>query len=148
MTDAAFMQRALELAAANVGKTGDNPCVGCVVVKEGAVVGEGATAAGGRPHAEEFALTQAGDRAREGDVYLTLEPCAHRSTGGVSCADLLIGAGVERVVIAARDPHPYASGVGIERLRAAGVHVEIGLMEAEARAQNQDFFAKWEKLSP
>jgi diaminohydroxyphosphoribosylaminopyrimidine deaminase/5-amino-6-(5-phosphoribosylamino)uracil reductase len=139
----AFMQRALDLAATNVGKTGDNPSVGCVIVAGGVVVGEGATAAGGRPHAEELASAAAGERARGGDVYVTLEPCARRSAGGTSCADLLIGAGVARVVIATGDPHPFAAGVGVERLRAAGVVVESGVMEAEARALNADFFAKW-----
>lgn len=137
------MRRALELAAASVGRTGDNPSVGCVIVRDDAIMGEGATADGGRPHAEELALAQAIDGARGGDAYLTLEPCAKRSTGAVSCADRLIEAGVARVVIAARDPHPNAAGVGIERLRAAGVVVELGVMEAEARAQNADFFAKW-----
>lgn len=137
------MRRALELAARGVRRTGENPSVGCVIVKAGAIVGEGATAEGGRPHAEEVALAAAGERARGGDAYVTLEPCAKRSTGAVSCADRLIEAGVARVVIAARDPHPYAAGVGIERLRAAGVVVEIGVLEDEARAQNADFFAKW-----
>jgi pyrimidine deaminase RibD-like protein len=137
------MQRALAVAAANVGATGDNPSVGCVIVAGGVVVGEGATAAGGRPHAEELALAQAGDRARGADVYVTLEPCARRSTGGTSCADLLIGAGVARVVIATGDPHPFAAGAGVGRLRAAGVVVESGALEAEARALNTDFFAKW-----
>jgi pyrimidine deaminase RibD-like protein len=106
-------------------------------------MGEGATAEGGRPHAEELALTQASDGARGGEVFVTVEPCAKRSTGAMSCADRLIEAGVARVVIAARDPHPFAAGVGIERLRAAGVAVELGPLEAEARAQNADFFAKW-----
>jgi diaminohydroxyphosphoribosylaminopyrimidine deaminase/5-amino-6-(5-phosphoribosylamino)uracil reductase len=138
-----YMQRALELAAARVGKTGDNPSVGCVIVKDGVAVGEGATAEGGRPHAEELALGAAKDKARGATAYVTLEPCAKRSTGAMSCADRLIDAGVSRVVIAARDPHPYAAGVGIERLRAAGVQVEIGLFEEEARAQNADFFATW-----
>jgi pyrimidine deaminase RibD-like protein len=138
-----YMQRALDLAAANVDKTGDNPSVGCVIVQDGAVVGEGATAVGGRPHAEELALVAAAELARGAAAYVTLEPCARRSTGGVSCADGLIQAGVARVVIATGDPHPYAAGVGIERLRAAGIAVEIGLMEAEARALNAAFFAKW-----
>jgi pyrimidine deaminase RibD-like protein len=138
------MRRALALAAPGVGRTGENPSVGCVILAGGVVVGEGATAEGGRPHAEELALTQAGAAARGADVYVTLEPCAHRSTGGVACSDLLIGVGVARVVIAARDPHPYAAGVGVERLRAAGVRVEVGVMEAEARAQNAEFFAKWD----
>lgn len=143
MSDEAHMRRALELAALGGGRTGDNPSVGCVIVRDGVMMGEGATAEGGRPHAEEFALAQALDGARGADVYVTLEPCAKRSTGAMSCADRLIDAGVARVVIAARDPHPYAAGVGIERLRAAGVVVEVGLLEAEARAQNADFFAKW-----
>lgn len=145
MSDSAHMKRALELAAPGVGRTGNNPSVGCVIVAGGVIVGEGATAVGGRPHAEELALAQAGEAARAADVYLTLEPCAHRSAGGVACADLLIGAAVARVVIAAGDPHPYAAGVGIERLRAAGVRVEVGVMEAETRRQNADFFAKWDK---
>jgi diaminohydroxyphosphoribosylaminopyrimidine deaminase/5-amino-6-(5-phosphoribosylamino)uracil reductase len=143
MSGVAFMRRALDLAAPNVGQTGDNPSVGCVIVKDGAVVGEGATARGGRPHAEEVALAQAGEHARGATAYVTLEPCAKRSTGGISCSDRLIEAGVDRVVIAARDPHPFAAGAGIGRLLAAGVHVETGVMEAEAQAQNADFFAKW-----
>lgn len=141
----AFMQRALELASLNVGKTGDNPSVGCVIVKDGAVISEGATGAGGRPHAEELALAQAGDAARGAEIYVTLEPCAKRSSGAASCADLLIAAGVARVVIAVSDPHPFAAGAGLERLRAAGVAVEIGLLQPEARAQNADFFARWDK---
>jgi pyrimidine deaminase RibD-like protein len=139
----AFMQRALELAAANAEATGDNPSVGCVIVAGGVVVGEDATATGGRPHAEELALAHAGERARGADVYVTLEPCARRSAGGTSCADLLIAAGVARVVIATSDPHPYAAGAGVERLRAAGVVIENGVLEAEARALNAAFIAKW-----
>ena len=139
----AYMQRALELAAANVGKTGDNPSVGCVIVRDEFVIGEGATAEGGRPHAEELALSAAGERARGAIAYVSVEPCAKRSTGATSCADRLIEAGVARVVIAARDPHPFAGGLGIERLRAAGVQVDVGLFAAEARAQNEGFFAKW-----
>jgi diaminohydroxyphosphoribosylaminopyrimidine deaminase/5-amino-6-(5-phosphoribosylamino)uracil reductase len=137
------MMRALALAAPGVGATGDNPSVGCVIVAGGVVVGEGATATGGRPHAEELALAQAGERARGADVYVTLEPCAKRSTGGTSCADLLIGAGVARVVIATGDPHPFAAGVGVERLRAAGVVVESGLLGDEARTMNAEFFSRW-----
>ena len=139
----AFMRRALELASANAGRTGDNPSVGCVIVVGGVVVGEGATAAGGRPHAEELALAKAGERARGATAYVTLEPCARRSTGGTSCADLLIAAGVARVVIATGDPHPYAVGVGVERLNAAGIAVDTGVLETEARALNADFFARW-----
>lgn len=143
MNDGELMQCALALAAPNIGRTGDNPSVGCVIVKDGAIVGEGATAVGGRPHAEELALAQAGAAARGGDVFVTLEPCALRSAGGAACSELLLRAGVARVIVAARDPHPNAAGVGVERLRAAGIAVEFGLMEAEARAQNVDFFARW-----
>src|SRR5688572_32849547 len=147
MSDVALMQRALALAAPGVGRTRENPSVGCVIALGDAIVGEGATAQGGRPHAEEQALSQAGAAARGANVYLTVEPCARRSSGAVSCADLLIGAGVARVVIATSDPHPYASGVGVERLRAAGVVVEIGLMGPEARAQNVAFFERWSERS-
>ena len=143
MTDAAHMSRALALAAAQIGRTGDNPSVGCVIEKDGAIVAEAATAEGGRPHAEEQALALAGQAARGATAYVTLEPCAKRSSGALSCADLLIQAGIARVVIAASDPHPFASGVGVERLRAAGVGVEVGLFAEEARAQNAEFFAKW-----
>lgn len=137
------MRRALAHAAEGVGRTGENPSVGCVIVKDGVVIGEAATAAGGRPHAEEQALRNLD--ARGATAYVTLEPCARRSGGGLSCTDHLIEAGVARVVIAANDPHPLAAGVGVERLRAAGVRVELGLMEAEARAQNGAFFATWDR---
>jgi diaminohydroxyphosphoribosylaminopyrimidine deaminase/5-amino-6-(5-phosphoribosylamino)uracil reductase len=143
MSDAVFMQRALALAATGVGRTGANPSVGCVIVKDAAVVSEARTDDGGRPHAEEVALRQTGSGARGATAYVTLEPCAKRTSGAVSCADLLINAGVTRVVIAASDPHPFAAGVGVERLRAAGVAVEIGLFADEARAQNPAFFAQW-----
>ncbi len=127
-----------------VGRTGDNPAVGCVLALGDAVFGEGATAEGGRPHAEELAIVAAGGAAQGLTAYVTLEPCAKRSAGGVACADRLIEAGVARVVIATRDPHPNASGAGISRLQAAGVIVEFGLLDADARAQNAAFFAKWD----
>ncbi|MFZ2029223.1 MAG: bifunctional diaminohydroxyphosphoribosylaminopyrimidine deaminase/5-amino-6-(5-phosphoribosylamino)uracil reductase RibD [Vitreimonas sp.] len=145
MSDDAHMRHALALAALGVGRTGDNPSVGCVIVNDVAIVGEGATADGGRPHAEEQALARAGDNARGATAYVTLEPCAHRSSGAVSCSDLLIQAHISRAVIATRDPHPMSAGVGVERLRAAGIAVEIGLLETEARAQNTSFFAKWDR---
>lgn len=143
MNDEAWMRRALTLAAAQVGKTGENPAVGCVVVSAGVVVGEGATADGGRPHAEDQALTMAGERARGATAYITLEPCAQRSTTGAACTDLLIRSGVSRVVIAASDPHPNAGGAGLERLRAAGVVVVTGILDAEARDQNSAFIERW-----
>lgn len=135
------MRRALSLAAAGVGQTGDNPSVGCVIVRDGAVIAEARTADGGRPHAEEQALAQAD--ARGATVYVTLEPCAKRSNDAASCADRLIEAGVARVVIAADDPHPFAAGVGIERLRAAGISVETGLLAFEAQQLNADFHRRW-----
>ncbi|MFT3729187.1 MAG: bifunctional diaminohydroxyphosphoribosylaminopyrimidine deaminase/5-amino-6-(5-phosphoribosylamino)uracil reductase RibD [Terricaulis sp.] len=142
MTDEVFMRRALDLAAPRVGKTGDNPSVGCVIVKDRRIVGAGATGEGGRPHAEEAALAQAGDNARGATAYVTLEPCAQRSAGGVACADRLIAAGVARVVIATRDPHANASGAGLDRIRAANIKLDEGVLEADARTQNAAFFAK------
>lgn len=130
--DARHMRRAIALARAGVGATGDNPSVGCVVVKDGLVVGEGATAPGGRPHAEEQALDQAGPAARGAVTYVTLEPCGERSTGAASCSERLVTAGVARVVVACLDASPYASGRGAARLSAAGIDVETGLLADEA----------------
>ncbi|MDB5446199.1 MAG: ribD [Phenylobacterium sp.] len=132
--DETFMRRAIALAAAAVGRTAENPAVGCVLAKEGAVVGEGATGEGGRPHAEEVALAAAGSSARGAVAYVTLEPCGVRSSGGASCSERLVRAGVARVVIACEDPSKYASAQGAARLRAAGVAVESGLLGREAQA--------------
>jgi diaminohydroxyphosphoribosylaminopyrimidine deaminase/5-amino-6-(5-phosphoribosylamino)uracil reductase len=143
MSDVDFMARALSLATPGVGHTGDNPTVGCVIVKDGVVVGEGATAVGGRPHAEELALAAASDNARGATAYVTLEPCAKRSSGAASCSDRLIQAGVSRLVIAASDPHPFAAGAGVGRLRAAGIVVDEGVLQLEARMLNAAFLAKW-----
>jgi diaminohydroxyphosphoribosylaminopyrimidine deaminase/5-amino-6-(5-phosphoribosylamino)uracil reductase len=103
-----------------------------VIVAGGVVVGEAATAPGGRPHAEEQALDQARVAARGAVAYVTLEPCGARSSGGRSCAERLAAAGVSRVAIACEDASPYASGQGAERLRAAGVSVDLGLLREEA----------------
>lgn len=124
------MRRAIEIALGNLGKTAPNPVVGCVIVRDGVVLAEAATAPGGRPHAEEQALR--GIDARGATAYVTLEPCGERSTGAASCSLRLVEAGVRRVVIACEDPSPFASGQGVERLRAAGVRVESGLLAAEA----------------
>jgi pyrimidine deaminase RibD-like protein len=132
--DEAWMRRAIALAAPRVGLTGANPAVGCVIVKDGAVVGEAATAPGGRPHAEELALDGAGPEAAGAMAYVTLEPCGERSSAAASCAERLAGAGVGRVVIAARDPSMLAAGRGLERLRKAGIAVEVGLLAEEAAA--------------
>jgi pyrimidine deaminase RibD-like protein len=106
--------------------------VGCVLVSNGKIVGEGVTGDGGRPHAEEAALRAAGDRAREATAYVTLEPCARRSAGGLSCSEQIIGAGVIRVVVACADPSVYAGGEGARRLQAAGIDTHQGLLNAEA----------------
>ena len=120
------MGAALTLATRGVGRTAPNPPVGCVIVKEGRIVGRGWTQPGGRPHAEAGALTQAGDAARNATAYVTLEPCAHVSPRGPACADLLIAAGISRVAIALRDPDPRTDGSGAARLETAGVAVTIG----------------------
>jgi len=130
--DDAFMLLAIAEARANQGLTAPNPSVGCVLVKDGAVLAVAATAPGGRPHAEEQALAEAGDLARGGVAYVTLEPCGARSSGSASCASLLIEAGVARVVIACEDPSPFASGRGTEALRAAGIEVATGVLAREA----------------
>ncbi len=142
MDDVALMRRALALARARLGRTGSNPAVGCVVSAQGGeVVAEAATAEGGRPHAEEQALAFAGEKARGGSAFVTLEPCAERSSGAPSCADRLIEAGVARVVVACANPHGLSAGRGPERLRAAGVLVEEGLLAAEAQALYAEFLS-------
>ena len=130
--DERWMRRAIALAAPQVGRTGDNPPVGCVIVREGEAVGEGATGEGGRPHAEEVALAAAGDRALGATAYVTLEPCAERSSGAASCAERLVSAGVSRVVVACPDASVMAAGRGEARLRGASVAYELGLLGPEA----------------
>lgn len=132
------MARALGLARIRLGRTAPNPAVGCVIVAEGVVVGEGMTGVGGRPHAEEVALLDARGRARGACAYVTLEPCNARRSARRSCSELLIDAGVRRVVLACEDPHALAAD-GVLRLRAAGVEVVSGLMRAEAEALNAGF---------
>ena len=130
--DETFMRRAIELARTHVGLTGGNPSVGCVIVRGDAVVSEGVTGLGGRPHAEEVALGKAGAAARGATAYVTLEPCAQRSTGAASCSERLVEAAVSRVVVACADPSVYADGQGAHRLQAAGIVTDHGLLEAEA----------------
>jgi diaminohydroxyphosphoribosylaminopyrimidine deaminase / 5-amino-6-(5-phosphoribosylamino)uracil reductase len=129
--DIAHMRSALALARRGLGNSWPNPSVGCVVVKDGRVVGRAVTAPGGRPHAEPAALDLAGEAARGGTVYVTLEPCCHWGRTP-PCTDALISAGVARVVIATRDPDPRVDGAGIARLRAAGIEVEEGVLQDEA----------------
>jgi diaminohydroxyphosphoribosylaminopyrimidine deaminase/5-amino-6-(5-phosphoribosylamino)uracil reductase len=139
MNDETYMRRAIALAAGHVGKTGDNPSVGCVIVLDGRVIGEAATAESGRPHAEELALDVANRLAKGATAYVTLEPCGARSSGAASCSERLLAAGVTRVVIACADPSSFAAGVGVERLRGAGVTVETGLLAGEAKALYVDY---------
>lgn len=131
--DAGRMSEAIALAARGAGRTAPNPGVGCLIVKEGLVIGRGWTQAGGRPHAEAVALAEAGAGAEGSTIYVTLEPCAHESARGPACADLLKAARPARVSVAIEDPDPRTAGCGIARLRDAGIEVEIGI-EAEAAA--------------
>ena len=138
-TDMEWMARAVALARPRVGRTGANPAVGCVIVRDGKVLAEAATGEGGRPHAEEQALAAAD--ARGAVAYVTLEPCGERSSGAASCSALLISAGVARVVVACADPSAKAAGRGLQRLRAAGVPVETGVGAAEAQALYADYLS-------
>jgi diaminohydroxyphosphoribosylaminopyrimidine deaminase / 5-amino-6-(5-phosphoribosylamino)uracil reductase len=134
------MAEAVRLGDAARGRSAPNPNVGCVVVSpKGEVVGRGATAVGGRPHAEAVALGQAGGKAKGSTVYVTLEPCAHESPRGPACADLLVKAKPARVVIALKDPDPRTSGKGIKRLRSAGIEVKLGV----GRKAAADSLAGW-----
>lgn len=124
--DQRMMGRALALAGLNQGLTGVNPSVGCVIVDvHGHIIGEGVTGHGGRPHAEEIALDEAGPRAKGGTAYVTLEPCRERSSGAPSCSNRLVAAGLSRVVVAVEDPHPTARD-GLAILRKAGIRVDVG----------------------
>lgn len=140
-TDHGMMARALRLAERGAFTTRPNPMVGCVIAHADDVVGEGWHQSKGGPHAEVFALGAAGDRARGATAYVTLEPCAHTGSTG-PCAEALVESGVARVVCAIRDPFPGVDGAGIERLRAAGIAVEVGLMDAQARELNRGFLSR------
>jgi diaminohydroxyphosphoribosylaminopyrimidine deaminase/5-amino-6-(5-phosphoribosylamino)uracil reductase len=136
-TDELFMTRALELAREGIALASPNPCVGAVVVDErGRIVGSGTHKYEGVKHAEVIALEQAGEQARGNTLYLTLEPCSHQGRTG-PCADAVIAAGLGRVVIAMRDPNPLVSGKGIEKVRAAGIDVTEGVLEADAKKLNE-----------
>jgi diaminohydroxyphosphoribosylaminopyrimidine deaminase/5-amino-6-(5-phosphoribosylamino)uracil reductase len=130
--DARFMAEAIALGSGVRGRSAPNPNVGCIIVSGGEVVGRGATQPGGRPHAEAVALAEAGAQAAGATLYTSLEPCAHKSERGPACSDLIVEAAPARVVIALKDPDPRTAGKGIERLKAAGVAVEVGCGAAEA----------------
>ena len=145
--DRRFMALALGLAERGLGNAWPNPAVGCVLVKDGRIVGRGWTQPGGRPHAETEALARAGDAAQGATCYATLEPCAHHGQTG-PCADALVQAGIARAVVALEDPDPRVAGRGNALLEAAGIDVTLGCMEAEARALNAGFLSRVERGRP
>lgn len=134
-----FMKRALALARR--GRTSPNPMVGAVIVRDGVIVGEGFHPRAGEPHAEVFAINAAGSLAEGADLYVTLEPCSHFGRTP-PCADAVIKAGIKRVFAAMVDPNPKVSGSGIRRLQDAGIHVEVSMMEPEARELNRGFIKR------
>lgn len=136
--DNRMMQQALRLARRAAGRTSPNPLVGAVIASGGVVVGRGHHARAGTDHAEVVALRKAGSRARGATLYVNLEPCAHTGRTG-PCTEALIDAGIRRVVVAMRDPDPQVDGRGIARLREAGIEVEIGLLEDQARRVNESY---------
>lgn len=142
-----FMQRALQLAELGLFTATPNPRVGCVVVRDNAIVGEGWHRRAGEPHAEVLALAQAGERARGGTAYVTLEPCNHHGRTP-PCVDALIEARVGRVIAAMEDPNPSVNGAGLERLRAAGIDVRCGLLQQEARDLNIGFVSRMARGRP
>lgn len=142
------MAAALSLAERGVGRTGRNPSVGCIIVKNGMVIGRGWTQSGGRPHAEAMALAQAGAEARGSNIYVTLEPCAHVSQRGPACAQLLIDAAPARVVIALQDPDPRTAGAGMATLKAAGIAVVVDVMAPQARQNLSGFLSRINRGRP
>ena len=145
--DAHYMARALELARKGLYSTHPNPRVGCVIVRDGRIVGEGWHVRAGEPHAEVHALREAGELARGACAYVTLEPCSHHGRTP-PCAEALVKAGVGRVVAAMQDPNPQVAGNGLKRLAEAGIEVASGVLEAEARALNPGFLKRMEHGLP
>ncbi len=145
--DEMAMRRALELAARGLNSTQPNPRVGAVVARDGEIIGEGWHERAGQPHAEPLALQAAGERARGGAIYVTLEPCCHHGRTP-PCVDALLAAGVRRVVYAIDDPNPRVAGGGAARLRAAGIVVQSGLLAAEAEALNEGFLMRMRVQRP
>jgi diaminohydroxyphosphoribosylaminopyrimidine deaminase / 5-amino-6-(5-phosphoribosylamino)uracil reductase len=141
--DARYMDLALALARAQQGRTAPNPAVGCVLVKDGRILSTGSTQDGGRPHAERVALDAAGSAARGATAYVTLEPCAHHGQTP-PCADALITAGIERVVVACRDRFPAVAGRGIAMLEESGIRVETGVRANDALMLYDGFFMRVE----
>lgn len=145
--DRRWMLAAVALAGRGRGRTAPNPNVGCIIVRDGRVIGRGWTGAGGRPHAEAVAIAAAGDISGA-TLYVTLEPCAHVSARGPACADLIVAAKPARVVIALRDPDPRTDGQGIARIEAAGIAVTAGVETAAARASMAGFLTRRSRGRP
>jgi diaminohydroxyphosphoribosylaminopyrimidine deaminase / 5-amino-6-(5-phosphoribosylamino)uracil reductase len=141
------MALALSLGRRGLGRVWPNPAVGCIIVKDGRIIGRGWTADGGRPHAEPQALSEAGKAARGATAYVTLEPCAHHGKTP-PCAEALVAAGIARVVIAAGDPDPRVAGRGVVILKSAGIEVETGVLQAEADIDHAGFFSRITKGRP
>jgi diaminohydroxyphosphoribosylaminopyrimidine deaminase / 5-amino-6-(5-phosphoribosylamino)uracil reductase len=142
------MAAAIALAERGIGRTGLNPSVGCIIVRDGIVVGRGWTQPGGRPHAEAMALAEAGAAAHGATAYVTLEPCAHESERGAACADILAAAAPARVVVAVSDPDSRTAGKGIARLEMAGIVVERGIFAAQATHSLAGFLTRIAKGRP
>lgn len=140
-SDVQLMQRCLALARLALGKTAPNPLVGCVIVNQGEIVGEGFHPQAGQPHAEVFALKEAGDRAQGATVYVNLEPCNHFGRTP-PCSEALIQAQVAQVVVGMVDPNPLVSGKGIQRLREAGIEVKVGVEAADCQQLNEAFIQR------
>lgn len=145
--DARFMAIALRLAERGLGRVAPNPAVGCLLVKNGTIIARGWTQPGGRPHAEAVALAQAGPAARGATCYVTLEPCAHHGRTP-PCADALVAAGIQRVVVAMTDPDPRTAGRGIARLQEAGLMVTTGVGEPQAQTINRGFLLRMRERRP
>ena len=146
--DRRWMAAAVAFAVRGRGRTAPNPNVGCVLVRDTQVVGRGWTQPGGRPHAEAMALAQAGTAARGATAYVTLEPCAHVSGRGPDCATSLVDAGIARAVVACGDPDPRTDGLGIARLRAAGIEVTTGVLVDEAASGMAGFLSRQQRGRP
>lgn len=146
--DARFMAAAIALSERGRGRTGDNPNVGCIIVKDGIVIGRGWTQPSGRPHAEAMALAQAGKAAKGADIYVTMEPCAHKSKRGPTCADLVKEVSPARVIVATLDVDERTRRQGIDRLGDAGIAVSVGVLEQQAHRAMAGFFTQMEKGRP
>lgn len=147
MTDEKFMAEALRIAKNAEGRTSPNPMVGAVIVKDGKIIAEGWHRKAGTPHAEIHALNMAGSLAKDSTMYVTLEPCSHFGRTP-PCANKIVDAGIKKVVVAMKDPNPLVAGKGIEILRAAGIEVEVGILENDARRLNEVFLKYITKKIP